>query len=95
MPSNITVSYSHDALKRLVGKNIALTGYGSFTSTVGIEYKDNLNQYGTQISKYTSQVGNNAATVYQYTYDDNGNITQINDSRNLSIFETEVIEKYV
>ena len=89
-----TVTPVYDNLGRLKDRTVVYGINGSTSGTLynhqHLEYEDGLNGYSYgQISKYTSTVrkGQNtpvlSSSVYKYTYDTNGNITEIRDANNV------------
>ena len=75
----VTLKYTYDNLYRLSGKTYSYQS--GYTNTVGYVYKDRGTSYTTgQVSQYSTKINNNTATTYTYTYDINGNITQIVDN---------------
>ena len=78
-----TVSYGYDALNRRISSTSSLL-YGSNSVTVGVNYTFNDSaSKPSQISQYQTTVNNTAVNTYKYTYDANGNITQIKDASNV------------
>ncbi|MBO5315630.1 MAG: RHS repeat protein, partial [Clostridia bacterium] len=80
LSSRLGVTYSYDALERLYQSNYQVSG--GFKNTVTYEYRTsphNSSYLSSFVSKYTSVVGRTSTTttVYDYTYDERGNITGI------------------
>ena len=81
-PSVTTIHYEYDDLLRLDEKIFTISGSNTFTNTVDYTYNDIGNALSSQVKTYSTQIGSNTATKYTYTYDSNGNITQIVDLAN-------------
>lgn len=71
------ISYTYDFLQLLKKKEIQS---GLFNNTISYTYKDRSSSLTTaQISDFSTQVNNNTATTFNYTYDANWNISRIVD----------------
>ena len=81
-PSSITIDYQYDDIQRASGRIYTIDGYSLFTNTVTLTYNDKNNgkRLSSQVKEYSTQIGTNPATTFTYTYDSNGNITQIVDN---------------
>ena len=74
-----TISYLYDGLERLIGKNSAYK-FGTantFRISEVFEYKANGTGTTNRIESFTSTVNNSLSTEYDFTYDDEENITSI------------------
>ena len=73
--------FEYDAVQRLTSKTDTLSkGAASVQNQIGYMYNDATNKYGSHIQTYTTTIGANTST-YVYTYDPNGNITRIDETR--------------
>ena len=83
---NTTITYSYDALYRLSGKTLKTPA--NWTITTGYAFRGTSTNTSMLVSNYSSTVnvnGSFAITSYVYTYDVDGNITQISDSNGNTI----------
>lgn len=78
-PSDIGITFTYDIIERLSQKLFTIEGDTTFTNTVTLAYNDSGKKASSQISSYSTRIGSNTPTTYNYTYDANGNITQIVD----------------
>ncbi len=82
--SSGSVSYkfipSYDALERITSRQISMTtGSGTVTNTLTYGFTSSGTNRSLQVAQLVSKVGSNS-TTYNYTYDSNGNITQITNA---------------
>ena len=74
------IDCQYDAFNRLSGKtysyHLKSDSSQSYTNTVGYTFSPHGNNTSAEIKTFTSQVGNNTAVTWTYTYDENGNITK-------------------
>ena len=83
---NSEISYTYDEFYRL--KNKTLNAAGAFSITTGYTFRGTSYKTSTLVSSYTSTVSGASGTVvtsYSYTYDVDGNITQIVDGNGKKI----------
>lgn len=78
-----SVSYrfvpSYDVLERVSSKTASMTtSSGTVTNTLTYDFTSNGTNRSLQVSQLVSTVGN-SSTTYNYTYNQNGNITEIAD----------------
>ena len=88
-----SVSYrfipSYDALERVYSRSVAMTtSSGTVTNTLTYDFTSSGTNRSLQVAQLISQVGSNTAT-YNYTYDENGNITQITDASGVVQYQYE------
>ena len=78
------IDYQYDAFGRLNEKTYSFhlrsDSNQVYANTVGYTFTSAGNNTSAQIRTFTSQVGNNAAVTWTYTYDGNGNITKVTAS---------------
>ena len=73
----------YDALERVYYRNSAMiTPYGTVANPVDYTFVSDGTNRSLQVAQMISQIGSSRST-YKYTYDDNGNITQIADAGNV------------
>ena len=92
--NNLAGVFGYDAVQRLTTKTYTLSkGTSSVQNQIGYIYNDATNAYGSQIQKYTTTIGVNTST-YAYTYDANGNITRIVETRKEGTTTTTYTTRY-
>ena len=78
--SSFVFTPSYDALNRVSSVSTKVTsGSNTITATTAYSYTSNGTNRSMQVSQVISTVGSNS-TTYNYTYDNNGNITQITNA---------------
>ena len=71
-------TYAYDGLDRLVNRVVHHGGFEVVNDT--IQFGTNADGYTTnQVTQFNTESDGSYSATYQYTYDDKGNITQIND----------------
>ena len=74
-------TYDYDAIQRLDAKTYELSkGTSSVQNLIDYEYDDVNGKYSSRVKTYTTTIGSNTST-YTYSYDPNGNITRIIETR--------------
>ena len=84
--SNAVITYGYDPLYRLTSKEMAIDA--GWKITTEYTYRSTNNVTSSLVSRYVSAVTGNSApatTTYSYTYDVDGNITQIVDGNGKKI----------
>ena len=79
--SNIVTTYTYDALERLTGKTTTCTRSNGTTYTVSSEsYAYRNGQTSAQTTPFVSTVTIGGGRVFEYTYDNAGNITTVKEN---------------
>ena len=79
--SNIVTTYTYDALERLTGKTTTCTRSNGTTYTVSSEsYAYRNGQTSAQTTPFVSTVTIGDGRVFEYTYDNAGNITTVKEN---------------